>query len=398
MIKRAISDKVIALARKFPVITITGPRQSGKTTLAKALFKNHAYVSIEEPNEREFALRDPKGFLNRFAGNVILDEIQRAPSLLSYIQGIVDSDGSPGRYIITGSQQFNLLNTISQTLAGRTALVQLLPFTVGELQNTSPSDPWEIQVLAQKAKKPTFTLEEILLKGFYPRIHDKELNPQDWLSAYYRTYVERDVRTIANIGDLESFQRFIRLCAGRTGQLLNLSSLSADCGISHTTARSWISILQASYIIHLVSPHYKNFSKRIIKSPKLYFIDTGLLCYLLRIRRPDEIPTHSMKGAIFETFAVAEIYKAFINIGETPPVYFWRDRTGHEVDVIIDAGNTLIPMEIKSSMTIDGSFFSGLNYYASLSKNTSKKGVLIYGGDEMYEREKCLIRPWYQCV
>lgn len=397
MIKRTLSDKLLALARQFPVVSVTGPRQSGKTTLTRMVFRDYDYISLEDPDEREFAHGDPKGFLKRFTDGVILDEIQRAPALLSYIQGIVDSDRSPGRFVLTGSQQLRVMEKVSQTLAGRTAIVILLPFSLYELIGEPSSDPWKIDTLPDKRKKPPFTLEKILYQGLYPRIHDKKLDAQDWLSAYYRTYVERDVRDIANIGNLETFQRFVRLCAGRTGQLLNHSSLASDCGISHTTARHWISILEAGFIIHLLPPHHANFSKRIIKSPKLYFLDTGLLCYLLRIREPDDILVHAMKGAIFETFVVSELYKAFAHRGEMPPLYFWRDRTGHEVDIVVDTGKKLVPVEIKSGETIVSSLLDGLRYFVSLGSPASKTGVLIHGGEALYRRENFVVRPWYQC-
>lgn len=397
MFKRTLSGKLSALAKQFPVVSIMGPRQSGKTTLSKKVFEDHDYVSLEEPDEREFALADPKGFLRRFSGGVILDEVQRAPDLLSYIQGIVDRENIPGRFILTGSQQFHVMEKVSQTLAGRTAIVYLLPLSLNELLGQPTPDPYEIDILPEKKKRPPFSLEDILYKGLYPRIHDRGLEPHEWLSAYYRTYVERDVRDVANIGNLDAFQRFVRLCAGRTGQLLNLSSLASDCGISHTTARHWVSILQAGFIIQLLPPHHENFSKRIIKSPKIYFLDTGLLCYLLRIREPEDIPVHPMKGAIFENFVFSEIYKAFAHRGELPPLYFWRDRTGHEVDIVIDTGKRLVPVEIKSAETIDSSFFDGLRYYISLGVPVSKTGVLVHGGDALYQRENFTVRPWFQC-
>lgn len=398
MFTRTLSDKLAALAQQFPVVSITGPRQSGKTTLSKQLFVGHAYVSLEDPNEQEFALADPKGFLRRFPDGVILDEIQRAPALLSYIQGIVDSEDRPGHFILTGSQQFHIMEKVTQTLAGRTALVNLLPLSINELLGRTAADPWRLDEYSTSSSTVPFTPEEIIFKGFYPRIHDKGLEPHDWLSAYYRTYVERDVRDLTNIGNLETFQRFVRLCAGRSGQLLNLSSLAQDAGISHTTARSWISILQAGFIIHLLPPHFANFSKRIIKSPKLYFMDTGLLCYLLRIREPSELVSHAMKGHIFETFVMGELYKSFAHRGETPPLYFWRDQTGHEVDVVIDSGSKLIPIEIKSSETVGRSLFDGLRYYLSLGSPVAETGILIHGGNECYRREQFIVRPWYDFV
>jgi len=398
MIERTLSNKLVRLARQFPVVSITGPRQSGKTTLARMVFDRYEYVTLEDPDEREFAGIDPKGFLRRFSGGIILDEIQRVPDLLSYIQGIVDREDSPGRFILTGSQQFHLMEKVSQTLAGRTAIVHLLPFSLDELLEWPSPDPWKLDVLPDRKEKPLYRLEEILFQGFYPRIHDKKLDAHDWLSAYYQTYVERDVRDITHIGNLDIFQRFVRLCAGRTGQLVNASSLAADCGISHTTARQWTSILEAGFIIHLLPPHHINFSKRLIKSPKLYFLDTGLLCYLLGVRRPQDLLIHAMKGAVFETFVVSEILKAFCHRGEVPPLYFWRDRTGHEADIVIDDGKKLIPVEVKSSETVDGSFFKGLQYFTSLGSPASRTGVLVHGGEAMYRRDRFIVRPWFRCV
>ena len=414
MIKRKLTKKIINLSKKFPSVTITGPRQSGKTTLVKDIFKNYTYVSLEDPDEREFAISDPKGFLKRFSSGVILDEIQRVPVLLSYIQGIIDNEYIPGKFIITGSNQFYLMKNTTQTMAGRTAIVNLLPFSLIELLDKPAINIFDLTDIADienieniygkhdksgksKRGKPPLRLEEYLFKGFYPPIYDKQLDPKDWLSAYYRTYVERDVREITNIIDIETFYRFIQLCAGRCGQILNLSSLASDAGISHTTAKNWISVLQASFIVHVMPPHFSNFSKRIIKSPKLYFLDTGLLCYLLRIRNAEDILFNSMKGQIFENFVFLEFYKFFANIGEIPPLYFWRDRTGHEIDFIIDTGKKLIPVEAKSGETIVNSFFDGLNYFKSLDKeeNISKTGILINGGDAFYIRNGNLALPWY---
>lgn len=362
------------------------------------VFPKHEYISLEEPHEREFAISDPQGFLRRFKGAVILDEIQRVPQLLSYIQGMVDTDGASGRFILTGSQQFHLSAKVSQTLAGRIAIVHLLPFSLNELLGLPSSDPWEWNSLPERREIPGFSLETMMYRGFYPRIHDRGLEPRDWLAGYYQTYVERDVREVSNIGNLEIYQRFVRLCAGRCGQLLNLSSLADDCGISHTTARQWISILKAGFIIHLLPPHFVNFSKRIIKSPKLYFVDTGLLCYLLNIREPADLTNHAMRGAVFETYVISELLKAFAHRGEASPLYFWRDRTGHEVDIVIDTGKKLIPIEIKSGRTVSNSFFDGLRYFIALGSPAASSGVLIHGGDDRYELKNHIVLPWFQVI
>jgi len=394
MIERHLKKKLLKLAKTFPVVTITGPRQSGKTTLVRWLFRSHDYVSLEDPDEREFAVSDPRGFLRRFRKGLILDEVQRTPDLLSYIQTMVDREGRAGRFILTGSNQFHLMNRISQSLAGRSGIVHLLPFSLRELTSVALTDPYR---LGFRCKKTEMSLEDTLFRGFYPPIHDRDIPPHDWLSAYYKSYVERDVREIVNIGNLDSFQRFIRLCAGRVGQLLNLSSLASDAGISHTTARAWMSLLQAGFITYTLQPHHTNFSKRIIKTPKLYFYDTGLLCYLLRIRSPGDILAHPMRGQIFENFVVTEILKAFANSGEAPPLYFWRDRTGHEVDLLVDTGNELIPVEIKSGETVSDDFFRGLRFFTGLGRPAAQEGFLFYGGDSLYKRGSFMVRPWYCC-
>jgi len=284
MLKRTLEKKLKKAAKQYPVVTLTGPRQSGKTTLVKMAFPDYEYLSLEEPDHRAFAIEDPRGFLSQFSEKVILDEIQRAPDLFSYIQTIVDTKDISGQFILTGSQNFLLLQKVSQSLAGRCAVLHLLPFSLSELNQRRPLPIDSIgRQLPGKNRFLNEKLSSVLFKGFYPRIHDKSLEPIDWLGNYFQTYIERDVRDVLNVGDLETFSRFVRLCAGRSGQLLNLSSLANDCGITHTTSKRWISILETSFIVFLLRPHYKNFSKRLIKSPKLYFLDTGLLSYLLRI-------------------------------------------------------------------------------------------------------------------
>ena len=398
MFRRVLADKVLSLAKQFPVVFITGPRQSGKTTLAKTTFGAYEYVSLEDPDSRDFARRDPVGFLKRYSRSVIFDEVQNVPDLLSVMQLRVDEDSTPGRFILTGSQQLPLTRSISQTLAGRVAVCVLLPLSMEELTGIPAGDPWNVGSSATPSPKPSFSLEWLLHQGLYPRVHDKALTAYDWLASYYTTYIERDVRDFARIGDLETFQRFVRLCAGRSGSLLNLSSLAADCGISHTTARSWISTLQATFVVHLLPPHHANFSKRLMKSPKLYFYDCGLLCYLLRIRSHDDLVDHAMRGPVFETYVLSEVLKAFMHRGENPPVYFWHERTGREVDIIIDDGKKLLPMEVKSSRTITSELFKGLGYFTALGPPAASSGVLVYGGEEMYQREGFLVRPWYKCV
>lgn len=395
LLPRTLAKKLKQLTSHFPVVTITGPRQSGKTTCAKMVFPAYEYVSLEDPEEREFAQSDPRGFLRRFPDKVILDEIQRVPDILSYIQGIVDQEKRTGQFILTGSRQFQLMEKITPSLAGRAAVVNLLPFSLAELLQRPSQDIQEIGTPSKKYYAPSFSLEEILFQGLYPRIHHEDIPVRDWLSSYYQTYVERDVREIINVINLEAFQRFVRLCAGWNGQILNLSTLGNDCGISHTTARQWISILQAGWIIHLLPPHFVNYRKRLVKSPKLYFLDTGLLCYLLQIRRPEEILTHPMRGAVFESFVIAELYKRFAHQGEIPPIYFWRDRSGKEVDVLIDHGQTFLPIEIKSGETITNAFFKGIRYYLGLEGNTNQEGLLIYGGNQTQKRQDIQVIPWY---
>lgn len=398
MIPRTLSKRLRELAASFSVVYLTGPRQSGKTTLARYVFPRFHYISLEDLQNREEAIEDPRGFLHRFEGigGVILDEVQRTPDLFSYLQGFVDNERG-GPLILTGSQHFLLSERISQSLAGRAAILELLPFSLAELRERKPLTPDTFlePLFDTGTRTREADLFETLFKGFFPPIHDRNLDATTWLDGYLRTYVERDVRQVANIGNLDAFTRFLGLCAGRTGSLLNASSLGADAGVTHVTAKRWISIMRAGYILHLLTPHHQNFSKRLIKSPKLYFVDTGLLCHILNIRRVEDIHMHPLRGAIFENFVVNEIQKVFLHNGQRPPLHFWRDSRGLEVDLIMDLGTRRIPVEIKSGATVAADFLSGLERYLKLSGDP--EGVLVYGGQESYMRRKQHVRAWWTC-
>ncbi len=397
MIRRALEPVLKKLARQYPVVTLTGPRQSGKTTLVQAVFPRHEYASLEEPDVREYALEDPRGFLAQFTGGVVLDEVQRVPALFSYLQTIVDREDRPGRFILSGSQNFLLLGSISQSLAGRSAILHLLPFSLRELMGRKPLSLESLgrELPRGRGQSPP-DLMETLFRGFYPRIHDKHLDPGTWYSGYYQTYVERDVREIVNVGDLEAFGRFVRLCAGRNGQLLNLSSLGNDCGITHTTAGRWISILEASFLVHLLRPYHANFGKRLIKSPKLYFLDTGLLCYLLRIQSPADLRLHASRGAIFESFVISELIKSFLHQGKEPDLYFWRDATGHEIDAVVDQGSERVAVEIKSGETVAADFFAGLEFWRTLVGDPEAPAALVTGGDRSSRRRGFQVYSWME--
>jgi len=381
MILRDAEKTIHTLLRGFPIVTITGPRQSGKTTLAKSIFSDKPYVSLEDPDTRLFAKDDPRSFLERFPDGAIFDEVQRCPEILSYLQTIVDADPRMGLYILTGSQQFGLLSGVSQSLAGRTAFMELLPFSVPELKNAG--------VLPGQ-------IDTILHQGCYPPLYDRDILPQSWFGAYTTAYIERDVRQILKIQELETFQRFIRLCAGRTGQLLNYSSLATECGITHNTVKAWISVLEASYIVFLLRPHHANFNKRLIKMPKLYFYDVGLVTWLLGIRSAEQITTHPLRGAIFETFIVSELMKSRLNQGERPDLFFWRDSNGNEVDIIFEHSGKLMPVEIKSGKTLTSESTSGLKKWISIAKNEAISPTLIYGGSESYKYKDVKITSWQE--
>ena len=394
MIKRQLSEWLKKNISYYPILSLTGPRQSGKTTILKETFPEYKYISLEDLDHLEFSKEDPKSFLETYNSHVIFDEIQQAPHLFSYIQTVVDEQKINGRFILSGSQQFLLNEKISQSLAGRTSLFTLLPFSTSELISRVPQTIWFDKTI-QNFKKPKQKLNEILFNGMYPRLHDQNIPANKFYRDYVNTYVTKDVRTLLNIGDLRQFQVFLRLVAARCGQRVNLTSLGNDAGIDHTTVKRWLSVLEASYIIHLISPYYNNFNKRLVKSPKIYFIDTGLLCYLLRIKTPTDLYYNALFGGIFESFVFSEIYKAFAHADEESPLYFWQDKTGNEVDLLIDQGETAMPIEIKASQTIKANFLKNINYWLNLKNNKQKNGYLIYGGSEWQKRNNIDVIPWY---
>lgn len=379
MIRRTAHDTIMRLAKGFPVIAITGPRQSGKTTLARSTFPQKPYLTLEDPDTRLLAESDPRGLLAAYPDGLIIDEAQRAPLLFSYLQGVVDNNLVPGKYVLTGSQQFGLLSGITQSLAGRVGMVQLLPFTMDELKS---------------AGKLPDDVDRLMLYGMYPPFYDRDLAPSDWFPGYVNTYIERDVRQLINIRDLSAFQRFIRMCAARTGQLLNLSSLASDCGITHNTAAAWISVLEASYIVFLLRPHFNNFNKRMVKTPKLYFIDTGLAAWLLGVREQEQLNFHAQRGALFENLVVTEFLKARFNRGQQADLHFWRDSKGLEVDLLLDDGITLKPVEIKSGQTIVADSLTSLKKWCVLSGTSDRPAWLVYGGTRELVNGNITIIPW----
>lgn len=396
MINRHLAGHLGRDAGYYPIVTLTGPRQSGKTTLVRACFPEYRYVSLEDFDQREFAVEDPRGFIERNSHSVIIDEAQRAPDLFSYLQTAVDDDDTPGRFILTGSQNLLLMERISQSLAGRSSILHLLPFSRSELEQQPPPATGHLKALFAN-KESQLDCWHTIRSGFYPRIHERGIPPEIWLNDYLRTYVERDVRLLVNVGDQETFERFLRLCAGRTGQLLNFAALGADCGIAADTARRWISVLKTSFLVFLLRPHHENFNKRIIKSPKLYFHDTGLACALLGIRTDEQLFTHPARGALFENLIVSEIVKAYTHDRQEPPISFWRDQTGHEIDLLIEEGGQLYPVEIKSGATIKKDHLEGLQWWSRLTGTPVENSSLIHSGAENRRQHGIAIRPWY-CV
>ena len=400
MIARHLTPVLGKAAEHYPVVTLTGPRQSGKTTLVRATFPEHRYASLEAPDVRTRAIADPRGFL---AGGdpVILDEIQRAPELLSYVQGIVDEDDRPGRFIVTGSQNILLLRSVSQTLAGRTALLSLLPFSLAELHGLPPLDPRELDRAVGRA--PAAALErlsgldlwETLVTGFYPPVHDRGLSAGEWMSDYFRTYVERDLREVSQVLDLRAFETFARLAAARTATELSLSGLASDAGVTRQTARRWLTALEIGYVATTLPPHHANYRKRLRKRPRLHFLDSGLVCHLLGIEDAATLERHPLRGAVFESFVVAELVKAYAARRRDPRLHFWRDATGHEIDILIDAGQRQIPVEVKSGRTVPPDAVSGLEWWTSIPANPNQGGVLVHGGTESFDLSGFRVLPWF---
>lgn len=366
MYERLITPTLLRLSKLYPILGITGPRQSGKTTLAKMLFKHLPYVSLENLDIRSQAQNDPRAFLEQYKAGAIFDEVQHVPDLLSYLQEVVDASPEKGRYVLTGSQNFALNQHISQSLSGRIGMTTLLPLSLAELGITSDVSP-------------------SIFKGGYPGLHQLNMHPLDFYPSYIQTYLERDVRQLKNIENFGRFQTFLKLCAGRVGQIVNLSSLAQDCGISHTTARQWLNILEASYLIFFLQPFHQNFNKRLIKMPKLYFYDTGLACTLLGLEQENQLSTHYLKGALFENLIILEILKKRLNQGLLPNIYFWRDRTGYEIDLLAEWGDKIHIMEIKSGSTFQSDFIKNIQYFHTISKEVPGKmvkGYLIYSGQQ----------------
>ncbi|MGJ8618889.1 MAG: ATP-binding protein [Methylophilaceae bacterium] len=378
MINRYAADTLLRLAKGFPIIAITGPRQSGKTTLAKAVFSDKSYVSLENPDEREFAEQDPKRFLARFEQGAILDEVQRCPALISYLQGVVDARQQMGDFVLTGSAQFELISNITQSLAGRVGRVELLPLSQSEL--------------LQAKQLPA--VDSMLLQGGYPALYDRQLNPNDWFANYVSTYLERDVRQLIAVRDLSQFQHFVKMCAARSGQLLNLTALGAGCGITAVTAREWLSVLEASYLVFRLQPYHQNFGKRLVKTPKLYFLDVGLMAWLLGIRDADTLATHAMRGALFETYVVTELVKQRYNQGLPHDLYFWRDNVGHEVDVLYETPDGLQAIEIKSGSTFAKDWQKATHKWQQFATDNTCTPIIVYGGNESYDRGNSQVMAW----
>jgi len=376
MIERQVEYELRLLKKEFPILAILGPRQSGKTTLSKKVFTEYQYISLEDIDHREFAKNDPRGFLKKYSEDIIFDEIQRVPQLMSYLQSHVDNLKKNGRIIITGSHNFFLMEQISQSLAGRVGITKLLPFSHYELADNQKS------------------LNDFIFTGSYPRIYDQDIRPDVFYKNYISTYIEKDIRQIKQVTKLDLFMKFMRLLAGRTGQELNLSTLSEECGVAHNTISDWISILEASFLVYKLKPYHRNYNKRLVKNSKIYFTDTGLVCSLLGIRKSEELDYHFLRGNIFETLIISEFIKGCYNTGEKFDLFFWRDNHLKEIDLIVEHGISQFGIEIKSSATVQEKYFSGLKYWMNLSDGNPGDMFLIYGGDNSYVRNDMNVCSW----
>jgi len=383
MIKRVAEAKLLELCKYFPIVTLTGPRQSGKTTLCRMALEHKPYVSLEAPDVLEFASEDTRGFIKKYKSGAVIDEVQRFPPLLSYLQVEVDEQPEPGRFVLTGSSNLNLLQSVSQSLAGRTGLLELLPCSQAELRlfKTDLSD-----------------IFSTMYSGCYPAIYDRNIPVPDWYSAYVGTYVERDVRQILNVSDISSFRAFLKLMAGRTGQLLNFSQIGSDLGLSHNTVKAWVSVLESSYIAFRMQPFFRNLNTRLIKTPKMHFYDTGLVCFMLGIESPDQLATHPLRGAIFESWAVSEILKTRIHLGLRPHMVFYRDQKGNEVDLLIETGSSITAVEIKSGQTVNKDMYRKLVWLEEFMRkrlpHLSMNMKLVYSGNSSQTRNNVEIIPW----
>lgn len=378
-IKRTMAKEIRRLIKQYPILAVTGPRQSGKTTLLKTLFPDYTYISLENPDHRSFAQEDPNGFLAQYSNDTILDEVQRVPELFSYLQTAVDKSGQMGQYILSGSQNFHLLKHSTQSLAGRVALFRLLPLDTQELED---------------AEKLPANYLEACIQGGYPAIFHRDLDPTVFYANYIRTYIEKDVTELINIHDTNSFRTFMGLCAARAGQLLNLTALANDCNISQPTAKAWLAVLESSYLVFLLYPYHENFNKRLVKTPKLYFHDTGLLTHLLQIRETEELAVNRLKGNIFENFVIANFQKLNENHYLHRNYYFWQDHNGLEIDLLLKTANAFDVYEVKSTQTLNGSLFKNLTLFNELVKPQFVRMHLVYGGDQALTRSTIKVLPW----
>ena len=379
MVERGLTDKMLALMGKYPIVTVTGPRQSGKSTMLRNVLDGYNYVSLEDPDMRTMAEQDPRGFLATFPDKTIIDEAQRVPVLFSYLQTHTDKAGKEGMYALAGSHNFLLMENVNQSLAGRTAVLRLLPFSHKEMRQGG--------ILPQ-------SIDEEIFNGSYPRLYDKGIKPTDYYPYYIQTYVERDVREIRNIGDLGKFIKFIKLCAGRIGQLFNASSLANEVGVAVSTIAEWVSVLEASYICYQLRPDFNNFAKRLVKTPKLYFYDTGLACSLLEIKSASQVATHYLRGGLFENMVINEFIKSAYNKGETPELTFWRDSVGTEVDLLNYVDGKAEAYEIKSGATFSADYFRDLTKWSKLSGVGAEGCHVIYGGESKLKTSNGEVRPW----